>query len=210
MGELSGPGEAPHEQVTDLELVARAKRNDPAAAEQIIRRYHAKAYAIAYRTCSGDEEEAKDLTQEAFLRVFRNLKTFEGRASFYTWLYQIVVNTCLDAMRRRQRRKRIFPFWRSGNEGGEGSGEVPEEHPDSDRDSDPLVTLSGNELRLQVQKALGTLSDHQRMVFELKVFEEMSIPEIAKMTNSAEGTVKSHLFRATQHVRKVLSDWVEE
>jgi RNA polymerase sigma-70 factor (ECF subfamily) len=209
MGQLPYPEEGPEEPVSDLGLVARARKKDPAAAEELVRRYHQKAYALAYRTCSGDAEEARDLTQEAFLHVFRNLHKFEGRSSFYTWLYQIVVNTCLDGLRRQRRRKRTFSFWRSGSEGGEGIGEIPEEHPDSDGDSNPLATLSKNELKRQVQKALGSLSDHQRMVFELKVFEEMSIPEIAKITNSAEGTVKSHLFRATRHIRRALSDWTE-
>jgi RNA polymerase sigma-70 factor, ECF subfamily len=202
------PVEAPEKPVDDLELVERAKRRDPEAAEQLVRRYQDKAYAIAYRTCSGDEEEAKDLTQEAFLKAFRSLDQFQGKASFYTWLYRIVVNTCLDALRRQRRRPaRVSPSRRAEEEGG--AGEEPEERADPRKENSPAERLSEKELRNQVQNALSGLSSSQRMVFELKVFDELSIPEIAELMKTAEGTVKSHLFRATQHVRKALNEWVE-
>ncbi len=207
-GALPLPGEVPKKPVDDLELVERAKRQDPAAAEELVRRYQEKAYAIAYRTCSGDSEEAKDLTQEAFLRAFRSLKQFQGKASFYTWLYRIVVNTCLDGLRRQNRHRWFFSS--RGSQREDGIGEDLEENPDPKIDNDPAATLSQRELRREVQKALANLSSTQRMVFELKVFDEMSIPEIAKVLNSAEGTIKSHLFRATQHVRKALNDWAEK
>jgi RNA polymerase sigma-70 factor (ECF subfamily) len=200
--------EAPEKPVDDLELVERAKRRDPESAEQLVRRYQDKAYAIAYRTCSGDEEEAKDLTQEAFLKAFRSLDQFQGKASFYTWLYRIVVNTCLDALRRRQRRPaRVSPSRRAEEEGR--TGEEPEERADPSMENSPAERLSQKELKNQVQNALSGLSSSQRMVFELKVFDELSIPEIAERMKTAEGTVKSHLFRATQHIRKALNEWVE-
>jgi RNA polymerase sigma-70 factor (ECF subfamily) len=195
--------------VNDLALIERAKNRDPAAAEELVLRYQEKAYAIAYRTCSGDAEEAKDLTQEAFLRAFRSLQQFKGQSSFYTWLYRIVVNTCLDGMRRQKRRRWFFPTRRSEEE-EKGTRDVLEESPDPGIRSDPAATLNRKELKKQVQKALAGLSSSQRMVFELKVFDEMSIPEISKLADIAEGTVKSHLFRATQHIRKALSEWAEK
>jgi RNA polymerase sigma-70 factor (ECF subfamily) len=200
--------EKPENPLDELVLVERAKRRDPAAAEELVRRYQAKAYAIAYRTCSGDAEEAKDLTQEAFLRAFRSLHQFKGNASFYTWLYRIVVNTCLDGVRRQTRRRAFFPTLKS--EEGKRAMELLEENADTDIDSNPAATLSNTELKQQVQAALDGLSSTQRMVFEMKVFEELSIPEIAKLMGSAEGTVKSHLFRATQHIRKALNEWAEK
>ncbi len=202
------PVDAPEKPVDDLELVERAKRRDPEAAEQLVRRDQEKAHAIAYRTCARDEEEAKDLTQEAFLKAFRSLDQFQGKASFYTWLYRIVVNTCLDALRRRQRRPaRVSLFRRAEGEGG--AGEEPEESADPSVENSPAERLSQKELKNQVQNALSGLSSSQRMVFELKVFDELSIPEIAELMKIAEGTVKSHLFRATQHIRKALNEWVE-
>lgn len=197
----------PEKPVDDLELVERAKRKDPVAAGELVRRYQDKAYAIAYRTCSGDREEARDFTQEAFLKAFRSLKQFKGKASFYTWLYRIVINTCLDGLRRNNRRRWFFSPWRS--EEGDGAGGDPEGCPNSDQEENPAAVLSRKELNRAVQKALSGLSIHQRMVFELKIFDEMSIPEIASLLNIAEGTVKSHLFRATRHVRKALVDWAE-
>ncbi|MBN1103537.1 MAG: RNA polymerase sigma factor [Deltaproteobacteria bacterium] len=204
------PGEEPHPPAHDLELVARAKEQDPDAIEQLIRRYQQKAYAVAYRICSGDAEEAADLTQEAFLRALRNLHTFKGNASFYTWLYQIVLNTCLDAVRRKQRRTRVFSLWRSWKQRGEGNRRNRQPLPESDPQNDPLTALSRKEFRRRVEQALEGLSSTQRMVFELKVFEERSIPEIACLTHSAVGTVKSHLFRATQHIRTALDEWSKE
>lgn len=199
--------EEPENPDDELVLVERAKRQDPAAAEELVRRYQEKAYAIAYRTCSGDREEAKDLTQEAFLRAFRSIKQFKGKASFYTWLYRIVVNTCLDGVRRQKRRRSFFSTLKSEEE--DGTMDHLEENPDPNIESNPAANLSSSELRRQVQTALDGLSPSQRLVFEMKVFEEMSIAEIAGLTNSAEGTVKSHLFRATQHIRKALSEWAE-
>lgn len=206
-GALPLQAEEPENPVDELVLVERTKRQDPAAAEELVRRYQEKAYAIAYRTCSGDAEEAKDLTQESFLRAFRSIHQFKGKASFYTWLYRIVVNTCLDGVRRQKRRRSFFSTLKSAE--GEEAVDHLEENADPNADSNPAANLSSSELKQQVQAALDGLSSTQRMVFELKVFDELSIPEIAEMMDSAEGTVKSHLFRATQHIRKALSEWAE-
>ncbi|RJR54406.1 MAG: sigma-70 family RNA polymerase sigma factor [Desulfobacteraceae bacterium] len=193
----------------DLELVERAKRRETAAAEELVRRYQEKAYAIAYRTCSGDAEEAKDLTQEAFLKAFRNLHQFKGQASFYTWLYRIVVNTCLDGARKQKRRKWFSSSWGSEQEEKKIRSEI-EESPDHNIGGNPAATLNRKELKAHVKKALSGLSTSQRMIFEMKIFDDMSIPEIARVANIAEGTVKSHLFRATRHIRKALSEWEEK
>jgi RNA polymerase sigma-70 factor (ECF subfamily) len=92
----------------DEELVRRAQRDDPWAIEQLIIRYQKRVYRVAYHMLSGDAEEAKDLTQEAFLKAFRRIKQFKGKSSFYTWLYRIVVNRCIDERKRRQRWFNIF------------------------------------------------------------------------------------------------------
>jgi RNA polymerase sigma-70 factor (ECF subfamily) len=191
--------------LTDEELIARAQKDDRWATEEFVCRYHQKAYAIAYYMCSGDSEEAQDLTQEAFLRAFRNIKKFRGDSSFYTWFYRIVVNTCLDGRRRLRRWERIFS--REG-EREERTKEVPEEQPDMGGASDPMNALSGKQLTLEVRKALMTLPERQRIAFQLKVFQGMSIREIAQVMGSAEGTVKSQLFRATHSLRTALKDWV--
>jgi RNA polymerase sigma-70 factor (ECF subfamily) len=191
----------------DEELVARVQQNDQWAIEEFVRRYQQRAYAIAYQMCSGDREEAQDLTQEAFLKVFRNIKGFRGDSSFYTWFYRIVVNTCLDGRRRRRRRERILSLWRPGQREEEPSREVFEEQPDTGQGSNPMTVLSGKELTREIRKALMSLPERQRVIFQLKIFQGMSIREIALAMGSAEGTVKSHLFRATHSLRTALKDW---
>jgi len=194
----------------DSELVARALRNDPWAIDRLIRRYHQRVFGIAYRMCAGNVEEAKDAVQEAFVRVIRNLKKFKGQSTFYTWLYRIVVNTCLDARRKAGRRK-LFGSWWGSNRTGRGSFEQKAllDFPDETWHVDPMETLKGRQFRADIQKALKDLSDRQRSVFELKVFEGLSISEIASALHTSEGTVKSHLFRATRHLREALKDWVD-
>jgi RNA polymerase sigma-70 factor (ECF subfamily) len=191
----------------DEELVARAQRDDQLAIEEFVNRYKQKAYAIAYQMCSGDSEEAQDLTQEAFLRVFRNIKKFRGDSSFYTWFYRIVVNTCLDGRRRRWKWERVFSLWRPGQREEETSKEVLEKQPDMVKGNNPMTVLSGKQLTREIQKALMSLPERQRIIFQLKVFQGMSLREIAQVMGSAEGTVKSHLFRATHSLRAALKEW---
>ena len=193
--------------VKDEELVARAQKKDREAAEELVIRYQQKAYAIAYHICSGNTEEAKDLTQEAFVKIIKNIKKFRGRSSFYTWFYRIVVNTCLDGIRRRRRQERVFSLWRWGRQQEEQSKDVLEDQPDLSKDTDPLTIASGRELTEKIQNTLKLLTEKQRLVFQLKVLNEMSIREIAQVMALSEGTVKSHLFRATHVMRDVLKDW---
>jgi len=194
--------------LSELKLVERARNNDTWAIEQLICRYSRKAHSIAYRLCSGDNEKAKDLVQDAFLKAFSSIHKFKGKSSFYTWLYRIVVNTCLDAMRRRQRKKKIFSlFCRSEQDNGRTNRHDIENYPDISQKADPVDLLKNKDLRMDIQKALTLLSEKQRVIFELKIFDEMKIHEIAKIMNMADGTVKSHLFRATNCIRKALKDW---
>lgn len=190
----------------EAELVRRAQAADPWAIEQLIRRYQRKVYAIAYQLCGFDSEEARDSAQEALLQVFRHIDQFEGRSRFSTWVHRVAVNTCLDAKRRHRRWLRMILPRRPEPGDREPDNEL-ENLPAPEDGNDPVATVSGAELRRDVTEALGRLSSHQRTVFELKVFQEMSIPEIAQATGMAEGTVKSHLFRATRSVREQLHAW---
>lgn len=201
--------DAPLMSLEDKELVARAQRDDPSAFEILVRRYQEKAYAIAYNMCSGDSEEAQELTQEAFLRAFRSLNNFRGTSSFYTWFYRILINTCLDSRRRRKRWERIFTFWRRDREGRSDSKAMDEDYPDPGVKSNPMTALRGKQLAQEISEALETLPEKQRVIFQLKVLHGMKIREIAQIVGSAEGTVKSHLFRATHFLRDALQDWVQ-
>jgi len=193
----------------EAELVRRARENDPEAVDQLVRRYQKKVYQIAYQMSGSDPEEARDCTQEALIQVFRNLGRFEGRSRFSTWLYRVVVNTCLDARRRRRRWLRMIFTRRPGIQDDADADTILDNLPAPEDGMDPVSNVSGEELKNDVADALRRLSEKQRTVFQLKVFQEMTIPEIAAVTGMAEGTVKSHLFRATQSVREQLSRWAE-
>ncbi len=205
--DIDPQGKAPPMTLRDEELVARIKEGEDWATEELVNRYQQKTYAIAYNMCSEDGEEARDLSQEAFLRAFRSLGKFRGDSSFYTWFYRIVVNVCLDSRRRSRRWKLIFSPWRQAQKGKGSPGEVPEEQPDMREDINPVSALSGKQFAKEIKKSLKALPERQRLVFQLKVLHGMSIREIAQVIGTAEGTVKSHLFRATRFLREDLKEW---
>ena len=193
----------------DVELVARAQDNDQTAFEVLVRQYQGKAYAIAYNMCSGDSEEARELTQEAFLRAFRSLKNFRGKSSFYTWFYRILINTCLDSRRRRRKWEGIFSFWRRDKRENASSDDMNAEYGDPKEYSNPMAALNNKQLAQEIRQALASLPEKQRVVFQMKVLHGMRIREIAEIMGSAEGTVKSHLFRATHFMRQALQEWAQ-
>ena len=190
----------------DEDLVLRARKGDQAAVEDLVHRYQQKAYAIAYHFSDGNVQDAEDLTQEAFLRAFQNLERFRGDSSFYTWFYRILVNVCLDGRRRRNRWQKIFLPWQKDS-GDKGLS--PEERPDPDAHERSLKTLSEKELARDLQNSLRSLPEKQRLAFQLKALHGMSIQEVARAMGTAEGTVKSHLFRATHFLREKFKDWEE-
>lgn len=181
----------------DADLVEQARRGDRQAADRLIRRHLNRVHRIVYPLCGFDAEEARDVVQEVFLQALRSLPAFAGRARFSTWLYRIAVNAAFDARRRRRRWRDVF-LGRRRTEDDEEAAAAPLE------ETDPLTRIAAGELETEVRRAMGRLSRHQQTVFALKVFEDMSIAEIAELTGMAEGTVKSHLFRATRSLREQL------
>ncbi len=196
---------------TDAVLVDRARGGDPRAADQLIRRYQNRVHRIVFPLCGFDAEEARDVVQDVFLQVFRSLPAFKGRSRFSTWLYRIAVNAAHDARRRRRRWRDIFFGGRRGGEKDDAdelddpivAAMAPQE------ETDPVFRIAAGELEHEVRRAVGRLSRHQRTVFTLKVFQEMSLAEIAELTGMAEGTVKSHLFRATRSLRGQLGSLLD-
>ena len=191
----------------DEDLLVRAREQDRDALDELFNRYLDQAHAIAFSLCSGDYEQAQDLTQEAFLKVLKNINRFKGESEFSTWLYRIIYNNYLDTRKKRLKWGNIFSFWRIKKDTGGSGKEVLEELPDKNVNKNPLNVLQAKHFDQEIQKALRLLPEKQRIVFQLKVINEMSIKEIAKITGSAEGTVKSHLFRATRSLQKTLNDW---
>ncbi len=192
--------------VKDEDLVIRTRAHDPWAPGELIQRYQQKAYAIAYHFTDGNVQDAEDLTQEAFLRAFQNLENFRGDSSFYTWFYRILVNACLDGVRRRKRWRQVFLPWQQAST---GKGLSPEERPDPEAHERSLKAISEKELSRDIRKTLRSLPEKQRLAFQLKALNGMTIQEIARTMGTAEGTVKSHLFRATQFLREKFKGWEE-
>jgi len=191
----------------DEDLVARARKSDQRAIEDLVHRYQQKAYAIAYHFTDGNVQDAEDFTQEAFLRAFQNLENFRGDSSFYTWFYRILVNVCLDGRRRRSRWQKIFLPWHRDSA---DKGLSPEERPDPEAHERSLKAISEKELSRDIRESLKSLPEKQRLAFQLKALHGMSIQEVARAMGTAEGTVKSHLFRATQFLREKFKDWEEK
>lgn len=194
-------------ELSDERLVALAQEGDKKAFEELVLRHQEKAYSLALHMCMGDAQEAQDLTQEAFLRAFKNLKNFRGDSSFYTWFFRIVVNTCLDGRRRRLRWENLFSSRRQKHQDEEETDEL-ELQPDTAPGRDPMAVLSEKRLTRDIKRALKELPPRQRMALQLKVIEGMSLKEIADVMGAAEGTVKSHLFRATHKLQEVLKGWI--
>jgi len=190
---------------TENQLIERAKNGDREATEELFRRHYQRAYGLAYTLCSGDGEEAKDAVQEAFIKAFRNLNKFKEGAAFYTWLFKIIVNTCIDRKRGAKRWKKLFSFWPSSRSDGDSSEELLEVEDTADS-SNPLCELENREMGQRIKKAIMDLPENQRLAFYLKVAEGMKIKEIARTMGSAEGTIKTHLFRAIHSLRESLED----
>lgn len=188
-GELANSG--------DEDLVALAQKGDRRAFEELIERHKHKAYHIAFGFAR-DREEAKDLSQEAFLKAYANLKNFDGRSSFYTWFYRIVVNVCLDYKRRA---KRI-----SAGEFDESIEHQMEPSHNPARPLAPEQQVLAGQLSRKVDAALQTLPAKQRTAFILKNHQGLSIREIAETMETAEGTVKVHLHRAVTALRQSLAE----
>lgn len=194
---------------TDSSLVARVKQGVPWASERLVKRHYAKARGLAFQMCDGNADEAQDVTQQAFLKALRNIHGFKGNASFKTWFYRILVNTCRDARRRRRRWLGLFTLPQFKNKDGESVSFSADDFPDETQGHDPELSWQKKQLRRDIQQALTKLPEKQRLVFQLKVLQELSIPEIAQILALAPGTVKSHLFRATRNMRKAMAGWKE-
>lgn len=182
----------------DQELVRAAQGGDMAAFEELVARHRDKIYARAY-TMMRNEEEAIDLSQEAWVKGWQRLAQFHGESSFGTWMTRIVINLCLDALRKQKRQRA-----ESLEEINEESGGVERQMPAVA--VNPTAGLERGELRQRIDKALGQLSYEHRTVLVLHEFEEMEYKEIAKTMQCSIGTVMSRLFYARRKLAALLAD----
>ena len=149
-------------------------------------------------------EDARDVYQETFLRVYRNLDQFRFDCSFHTWLYRIATNLCLDQLRKRKVRKEEPVIVTTP----EGTLDRAESAMESRVEGDPLRNLFSGQIRKRVKEALGGLTPRERMVFELRHYEGMRLRKIGEVLGTSEEAAKNCLFRATQKMRSALGELV--
>ena len=183
---------------SDETLIERILNGDALAFEQLVGRYEQKVFNIAFRM-SGDREDALDLSQESFIRAYRALNRFEGQSAFSTWLFRIVTNTCIDALRKRKRQPVVVLSTDSSIETDDGEYQIEFPAP-SDQNPEELVL--GTELREQLQYALSRLSEEHRLALVLRDVEGYTYEEIAEILEINIGTVKSRINRARLSMRE--------
>ena len=183
----------------DEELVTLCQQGKSEVFDILVRRYMEKAFRIAL-DFTHDVEEAKDLSQDAFLRAFSRIKQFDGRSSFYTWFYRLVVNICLDYTRRKGK-----IVWERLEREREDGVEVREL---VDSSSTPDQEAIAGEAQRKVDKALEAMPNRQRTVFLLRNQQGLSIADIAKVMQTTEGTVRVYLHRAVAALRQSLLEFV--
>lgn len=171
-------------------LIRRAQQGEMDAFRLLVEQSKANVYRLAY-DLTGSRHDAEDLTQEVFVKAFRSLASFRGDAAWGTWIYRITVNACHD------HRKRMKPTDEYDDEDEAGAGDGREPGPDRRAEADVM--------KRHIDEALGRLPQREREVFVLRHYHDLPLKEIAESLKLAEGTVKSHLFRAIQQLRRELA-----
>jgi RNA polymerase sigma-70 factor, ECF subfamily len=190
------------DRIDDSMLVREAQRGNRAAFEELVRNYDQAVLRLAMHL-TGSEHEAQDIYQEAFLKAYKSVGSFRFECSFYTWIYRIVTNLCLDHLRKRKVRKEDAPVATDSH--GE-QYDVLSQLPDGRSAADPERDLMRRELGSRINHALDKLTPRERMVFELKHYHGLKLRTVGEVLNTTEDTAKNTLFRATQKLRGHLSD----
>lgn len=186
--------------LNDSDLIRASQRGDRSAFETLVRQYDQAVLRLALHL-TNSEADAQDIYQEAFLKAYRHIGNFRFECSFYTWIYRIVTNLCLDHLRKRQTR-REDPHVMMDSSGQEV--DLLERVSDDRSGANPERDLMRRELGAKIARALGRLTPRERMVFELKHYQGLRLRTIGEMLNTTEETAKNTLFRATQKLRGVL------
>ena len=182
----------------DRALIQRAQAGETAAFRELVERHQRRAFTIAVALVK-DEEDAREVVQEAFVRVFRGLAQFHGGSSFFTWLYRIVTNLAIDVIRRPSRKDAPLP-----------DALELEELDDAPlarfADADPALAVHRGELRARLEAALEELPPYHRGVIVMREVHGLSYEEMAEAMGVSKGTIMSRLFHARRKLQKVLLD----
>lgn len=185
----------------DATLIREAQRGNREAFEELVRHYDHAVLRLALHL-TGSETEAQDVYQDAFLKAYRNIGSFRFECSFYTWVYRIVTNLCLDQLRKKSVRKEDS----STQVDDEGQAyDLLDQVADARAGANPERDLMRRELGGMIARALQRLTPRERVVFELKHYQGLKLRTIGEMLNTTEETAKNTLFRATQKLRSSLA-----
>ncbi|MGA2250383.1 RNA polymerase sigma factor [Terracidiphilus sp.] len=185
----------------EIELIRAAQAGSRTAFDALVRQYENQVLRLALHL-TGSEHDAEDIYQEAFLKAYRYIGNFRFECSFYTWIYRIVTNLCLDQLRRRKTRRedQAVILDHSGDE-----IDILASVSDDRSFSNPARELDRKFLGLRIQDALSKLTPRERMVFELKHYQGLRLRTIGEMLSTTEETAKNTLFRATKKLRSQLA-----
>lgn len=187
----------------DRELIVRAQNGDGKAFRRLVERHQRRAYAIALGLVR-DPNDAHEIVQEAFLRVYRGLQSFQGGSSFFTWLYRIVTNLAIDLIRKPGRKDAELV----DNQSADDETDFPlVSRIDG---ADPVNVIRRREIAARIQAALDALPPYHRGVILMREVEGMSYEEMAQAMNVSKGTIMSRLFHARQKLQKALADCYAE
>ena len=188
-------------EASDLAVVARVKAGDHDAFRHLVERHSRSVFRLAYRL-TGHEQDAEDVVQETFLKAFREIRRFEARSSFATWLYRITVNCSHDLLRQRPR---------AGSRPSldDPEGGIARELADGSAAADPLRELVSRRIDERVRTAMNELSDQERSAFVMRHFEGLSIEDIGRVLGLKTSAAKHSIFRAVHKLRRALEPVAE-
>ncbi len=189
--------------VDEATVIRAVQRGDQDAFEQLVRAYDQSVLRLAMNLLRSPED-ARDVYQEAFLRVYRNIHTFRFDCSFHTWLYRIVTNICLDHLRKRKVRREESAVV----ETADGPVDRMDSFEQEGTHANPERRFWNSQLGNRIETALGDLTPRERTVFELRHYQGLRLRAIGEMLGTSEEAAKNCLFRATQKMRVVLGDLV--
>lgn len=184
-----------------IELIQKLKTGDKHAFEEFVIQYQKKVYYFVYKYFN-NEEEVKDISQEIFIKIYKNIKYFKEDSSLNTWVYKIMHNTCTDEYRRRSKRNGFIASFLNHSD-------QLDTVIDTSTRTNPEKNAELNETRDQLKKCVQSLPPRQRDIIILKVWEELKIREIAQILNCSDGTIKANLFKAYKNLRKIYKPYME-
>lgn len=183
-------------------LIEQCKQGDIESFELLIKDYQQLAFNIAYRML-GNTEDAKDASQDAFIKIFKSIQSFKGNSSFSTWMYRIVSNTCLDELRKRKKHQSYSYDNPIKTEDGEMNRNIPAS------ENSPEEIINRKESQQLIQNAINKLSDQNKAVIVLRDIKGFSYEQISEILDCPEGTIKSRISRARVALKMILEKDME-